>query len=197
MRRVVVTGLGVVSALGLDRAAHFEALREGRSGHRRVRIRDIDRLSIRIGQDRQKSFAARTISRNPQLALYDRTTQLALVAAQEASRTRAGDRRGAVAARRRCARHRAERHGDHRRQLPRRVRGGEEPRPSLRRAAADDQRGREPHLDAPRPARSVLDGDHRLRLLEPRHRTGDAGDPFRRGGRDGDGRGRGAAPPSA
>ena len=48
-RRVVVTGLGVVSALGVNRAEHFEGLREGRSGIGPLEITDIDRLSVKIG----------------------------------------------------------------------------------------------------------------------------------------------------
>ena len=35
MRRVVVTGLGIVSCLGNDRQQVLESLREGRSGIRR------------------------------------------------------------------------------------------------------------------------------------------------------------------
>jgi nodulation protein E len=83
MRRVVVTGLGVVSALGADRAAHFESLREGRSGIGPLEIRDIDRLSIRIGAA-AAHFRGEDHFSKSELGLYDRTTQLALIAAREA-----------------------------------------------------------------------------------------------------------------
>jgi nodulation protein E len=83
MRRVVVTGLGIVSALGLNRAAHFEALREGRVGIGELAIRDKERLSIRIGAA-ARDFHGEDHFTKSELALYDRTTQMALIAAGEA-----------------------------------------------------------------------------------------------------------------
>ena len=83
MRRVVVTGLGVVSALGLNRAAHFEALREGRAAIGPLDIRDIERLSIGIGAS-ATGFRGEDHFTKSELALFDRTTQLALIAAREA-----------------------------------------------------------------------------------------------------------------
>jgi nodulation protein E len=82
VRRVAVTGLGVVSALGTTRAAHFEGLREGRCGVGALDIRDVERLSITIGAAAPFDGAARFSK--AELALYDRTTQLALTAAREA-----------------------------------------------------------------------------------------------------------------
>ena len=83
MRRVAITGLGVVSALGLTRDAHFEGLREGRCGIAELDIRDVDRLQIRIGAA-QPGFASEERFTRAELALYDRTTQFALTAAREA-----------------------------------------------------------------------------------------------------------------
>ena len=83
MRRVVVTGLGVVSALGLDRAAHFAALRDGRCGIGRLAIRDVERLSVTIGAAAEGFRGADHFTKS-ELGLYDRTTQLALIAAREA-----------------------------------------------------------------------------------------------------------------
>ena len=48
-RRVAVTGLGVVSSLGLTRAEHFQSLKAGRSGIGPLTITDADRLSVKIG----------------------------------------------------------------------------------------------------------------------------------------------------
>jgi nodulation protein E len=83
MRRVVVTGLGVVSALGLTRAAHFDALREGRCAIGPLDIRDADRLSIRIAAA-APGFRGEDHFTKSEIALLDRTTQMALVAAREA-----------------------------------------------------------------------------------------------------------------
>ena len=83
MRRVAVTGLGVVSALGPDRESHFEALREGRCGIGEIEIADVDRLSVRVGAQ-ARFFRAEDHFTKSEIALFDRTTQFALIAAQEA-----------------------------------------------------------------------------------------------------------------
>jgi nodulation protein E len=83
MRRVAVTGLGVVSALGPNRAAHFEGLREGRCGIGEIAIRDVERLSVRIGAA-AKWFRSEEHFSKSEIALFDRTTQFALLAAREA-----------------------------------------------------------------------------------------------------------------
>lgn len=83
MRRVVITGLGTVNALAQDVPGTFRAFREGRAGIGPLGFRDADRLSIRIGAEvrdwqPEKRFSAK------ELPLYDRVTQYALVAGQEA-----------------------------------------------------------------------------------------------------------------
>jgi nodulation protein E len=83
MRRVAVTGYGVVSALGVGREAHFAGLREGRCGVGELAIRDAERLSVRIGAA-ATGFRAEDRFERSQISLLDRTTQLALVAADEA-----------------------------------------------------------------------------------------------------------------
>ncbi|MFO7853785.1 MAG: beta-ketoacyl-[acyl-carrier-protein] synthase family protein [Paracoccaceae bacterium] len=82
-RRVVVTGMGVVSALGTGVRAHTAALDEGRDGVAEMDIPDLDRLAIRIGAQ-AKGFVGEDRYSRSELALYDRTTQLALAAAKEA-----------------------------------------------------------------------------------------------------------------
>jgi nodulation protein E len=82
MRRVVITGLGVVSALGADRESHFAGLRAGRCGIGTLDIIDADRLSINIGAS--APFDGNEHFSRSELALYDRTTQLVLHAAKEA-----------------------------------------------------------------------------------------------------------------
>lgn len=81
-RRVVVTGLGVVSALGIGREAHFEGLREGRPGIGPIARIPSDRLMIKIAAE--ADFDGETYFDRSQLTLYDRVTQMALVAAEEA-----------------------------------------------------------------------------------------------------------------
>jgi nodulation protein E len=82
-RRVVVTGIGVVSSLGLNREAHFDGLRNGRSGIGPLSIKDIDRLSVKIG-GYIDDFVAETRFDRSSLTLFDRTTQMAVTAAEEA-----------------------------------------------------------------------------------------------------------------
>ncbi|MEO1687071.1 MAG: beta-ketoacyl synthase N-terminal-like domain-containing protein, partial [Pseudomonadota bacterium] len=82
-RRVVVTGMGVVSALGVGAKAHGEGLVEGRDGVGRLEIEDIDRLAVTQGAQ-ARAFDGPSLYSRSQIALYDRTTQMALVAAREA-----------------------------------------------------------------------------------------------------------------
>ncbi|MDO5641082.1 MAG: beta-ketoacyl synthase N-terminal-like domain-containing protein, partial [Paracoccus sp. (in: a-proteobacteria)] len=42
MRRVVITGMGTVNALGVDVPTTLEAFREGRSGISQLAFRDVD-----------------------------------------------------------------------------------------------------------------------------------------------------------
>ncbi|SEA20702.1 beta-ketoacyl-[acyl-carrier-protein] synthase family protein [Rubrimonas cliftonensis] len=83
MRRVAVTGLGVVSALGVGREAHVAGLREGRCGVGQLSIANVDRLSVTIGAP-ASGFVGEERFGKSELALLDRTTQLALTAAAEA-----------------------------------------------------------------------------------------------------------------
>ncbi|MEM1277247.1 MAG: beta-ketoacyl-[acyl-carrier-protein] synthase family protein [Pseudomonadota bacterium] len=83
MHRVAVTGLGVISALGVGREAHFAGLAEGRNGIRPLEIRDVDRLMVQIGAQVREFDEIAHFGRQ-ELALFDRVTQFALVAAGEA-----------------------------------------------------------------------------------------------------------------
>ncbi|HUF55473.1 MAG TPA: beta-ketoacyl-[acyl-carrier-protein] synthase family protein [Thermohalobaculum sp.] len=82
-RRVVVTGLGVVSALGADRETHLEGLREGRSGIGPIVLIPTERLSVRIAAE-ARDFSPEGRFGRQELALYDRVTQIGLAAAAEA-----------------------------------------------------------------------------------------------------------------
>jgi len=83
MKRVVITGAGTVNPLGRDVPSTFAAMREGRCGIGPLDIRDVDRLSVKIGGQVRDYDEAQHFNRQ-QIALYDRFTQFTLIAAQEA-----------------------------------------------------------------------------------------------------------------
>src|SRR5438270_13617061 len=83
LRRVVVTGLGVVSPNGHDREAFRRALRAGTSGVRRIEEFDTARLKSRVagiirGIDLTCALEARQLKR------VSRMVPLAILAAREA-----------------------------------------------------------------------------------------------------------------
>lgn len=82
-RRVVVTGLGVVSALGVGAEQHLEGLREGRDGIQQMARIDTSALSIKIAGEARGFEGADHFSRS-ELAMCDRVSQMALVAGAEA-----------------------------------------------------------------------------------------------------------------
>ncbi|MEO0821574.1 MAG: beta-ketoacyl-[acyl-carrier-protein] synthase family protein [Pseudomonadota bacterium] len=98
MRRVVVTGLGVVSALGVGREAHLEGLREGRGGIGAIELIDPTRLQIKIAAE-AKGYRGEDRWSRQQLLLYDRITQMALTAMEEAKAQSGLDFEGALGAR--------------------------------------------------------------------------------------------------
>jgi nodulation protein E len=83
VRRVVITGAGTISALGSSVRETWEAMREGRCGIGALDIRDVERLSIRIG-GQVTGYDAQAHFNRQQISLYDRYTQFALLAAREA-----------------------------------------------------------------------------------------------------------------
>ena len=83
MRRVVITGIGAVSALGVGVPALWEALAAGRSGIRRVTICDRSRLTDPIAAE-LPSFDPAAYLSSDQLLLLDRYAAFAMVAADEA-----------------------------------------------------------------------------------------------------------------
>ncbi|MDE0694687.1 MAG: beta-ketoacyl-[acyl-carrier-protein] synthase family protein [Boseongicola sp.] len=83
MRRVVITGSGTINPLGHSVPETYEAMREGRCGIGELDIRDVERLSIRIG-GQVKGYNPDQRFNRQQQALYDRFTQFTLIAAEEA-----------------------------------------------------------------------------------------------------------------
>ena len=83
MRRVVITGAGTINPLGHSVPATLAAMQAGRCAIGELDIRDVERLSIRIG-GQVKGYDPETHFNRQQQALYDRFTQFTLLAAREA-----------------------------------------------------------------------------------------------------------------
>ena len=83
MNRVVITGAGTINALGHSVAATMTAMREGVCGIGKLQVRDIERLSIQIA-GQIKNYSPERVFNRQQLSLYDRFTQITLLAAKEA-----------------------------------------------------------------------------------------------------------------
>jgi len=82
-RRVVITGIGVISALGHNRAENWEALAASRSGIGRIESVDVGRLRFQNGAE-VKGFAPERWFDAARLAPLDRFAQFAVIAAREA-----------------------------------------------------------------------------------------------------------------
>ena len=83
MRRVAITGMGAVSALGHDAASTWAAMREGRSGIAPIVNIPTDLLNVKIAAEVRGFDPAAHIDAK-KLPLLDRVSQFALVAAREA-----------------------------------------------------------------------------------------------------------------
>lgn len=83
MRRVVITGMGSLSALGSDASTCWNAMREGQQGIAPITLIDASSLKARIAAE-VRGFDPRAHFGEKQLMLLDRVSQFALVAAREA-----------------------------------------------------------------------------------------------------------------
>lgn len=81
-RRVAVTGLGLVTAIGSDETSVWENLLAGRGGIGEIRGSDIGTAEVRIGAE--VDFAALDRLQRGKLAKADRTLRLAVEAARQA-----------------------------------------------------------------------------------------------------------------
>ncbi|HEY7524260.1 MAG TPA: beta-ketoacyl-ACP synthase II [Candidatus Limnocylindrales bacterium] len=82
-RRVVVTGMGTVSALGNDVASTWEGLVAGRSGIRRIEAFDPSRVDSQVAGE-VRDFDASGVLDRKDLRRTDRYVQFGLVVAREA-----------------------------------------------------------------------------------------------------------------
>jgi nodulation protein E len=79
VRRVAITGFGIVSPFGRGKAAALDALKHGRSGVKRIESIDASALNCRIGGEVPRE-AHEGLHRG-----HDRFTRFALIAAEEAA----------------------------------------------------------------------------------------------------------------
>jgi 3-oxoacyl-[acyl-carrier-protein] synthase II len=82
-RRVVITGMGVISPLGLSLDEHWEGLRAGRSGVTRITRFDPSPFTSQIGGE-VKGFSPEPLISRKEARRLDRFVQYAIVAMEEA-----------------------------------------------------------------------------------------------------------------
>ena len=97
MRRVVVTGVGVISPVGNTAEVFFHNLAAGRSGIRRISSDFANALEVKVAAE--STFSGEDHFSKKQLGILDRASQMALAAASLAFRPRT-QRRGKAALRR-------------------------------------------------------------------------------------------------
>ncbi|MDX1810045.1 MAG: beta-ketoacyl-ACP synthase II [Sulfurospirillaceae bacterium] len=83
MRRVVVTGLGMINSVGLDKESSFKAIVEGKCGIKRISSFDTTNHSVKIAGE-ITDFDPETVMNPKDVKKADRFIQLGLKAAQEA-----------------------------------------------------------------------------------------------------------------
>ncbi|HSE12220.1 MAG TPA: beta-ketoacyl synthase N-terminal-like domain-containing protein, partial [Rudaea sp.] len=83
MRRVAITGMGAICALGHDAKSTWSAMREGRSGIGPITNIPTELLNVRIAAE-VRDFDPLAHFDSKRLVLLDRVSQFALIAAREA-----------------------------------------------------------------------------------------------------------------
>ncbi|EPI9980249.1 beta-ketoacyl-ACP synthase II [Campylobacter upsaliensis] len=85
MKRVVVTGIGMINALGLDKESSFKAICEGKSGVDKITLFDASEFPVQIAAE-VKNFDPLDVVDGKEVKKIDRFIQLGLKAAREAMR---------------------------------------------------------------------------------------------------------------
>ncbi|ELD4953809.1 beta-ketoacyl-ACP synthase II [Campylobacter upsaliensis] len=83
MKRVVVTGIGMINALGLDKESSFKAICEGKSGVDKITLFDASEFPVQIAAE-VKNFDPLDVVDGKEIKKIDRFIQLGLKAAREA-----------------------------------------------------------------------------------------------------------------
>jgi 3-oxoacyl-[acyl-carrier-protein] synthase II len=83
-RRTVISGMGILTPIGLDPTAYWRSLAEGRGGVRAISSFDASGLPVRIAGELQGFEAKNVVEKNQRkgLRMMARTIQLAVAAAQ-------------------------------------------------------------------------------------------------------------------
>ena len=166
-RRVVITGMGSVSALGHSVEAFWTALKEGRCGIGPLDISTPFELKVAIG-GAIPSPDPRTLLDARRLAMLDRFSVLALVAANEAIAQAGISFEGKTGARTACNRgRRGRRLGGDRGELPEGLPGRRQAHQRLHRPARHARCSREPDQHDAWTARTGLRGLLRVLLVQP------------------------------
>lgn len=83
MRRVVVTGLGMINSLGLNKSDSFKAIVEGKCGIKRISCFDVENFPVKIAGEIM-DFSPEEVLDPREVKKADRFIQLGLKAAKEA-----------------------------------------------------------------------------------------------------------------
>lgn len=83
MKRVVVTGIGMINALGLDKETSFKAICEGKSGVGKITLFDASNFPVQIAAE-VKNFNPLEVVDAKEVKKIDRFIQLGIKAAREA-----------------------------------------------------------------------------------------------------------------
>jgi len=83
LKRVVVTGIGMINSLGLDKESSFKAIVDGQCGIKSISLFDTEKHSVKIAGE-ITDFDPKTVMNPKEVKKADRFIQLGLVAAKEA-----------------------------------------------------------------------------------------------------------------
>ncbi len=83
MKRVVVTGIGMINALGLDKEGSFKAICEGKSGVKKITLFDTTDFPVQIAAEIE-NFDPLEVVDGKEVKKIDRFIQLGIKAAREA-----------------------------------------------------------------------------------------------------------------
>jgi 3-oxoacyl-[acyl-carrier-protein] synthase II len=83
LKRIVVTGLGMINSVGMDKESSFKAIVEGECGIKRISLFDTEKHSVKIAGE-ISDFDPTTVMNPKEVKKADRFIQLGLKAAREA-----------------------------------------------------------------------------------------------------------------
>ena len=83
MKRVVITGMGMINSVGNDKESSFKAIVEGKCGIKRITLFDTSNYSVKIAGE-ISDFDPKTVMNPKEVKKADRFIQLGIKAAQEA-----------------------------------------------------------------------------------------------------------------